>query len=81
MGLSNRASFLAGAGLTLLLVACAATVEVQVQCLPLVEYSAVDQVELGRAYEALPRGSILRRVIQDYLAMRDADRACRSVHP
>lgn len=67
---------LAGAGLALGLVACAAASAVQVVCLPMPQYSAKDQAEILAGYLALPAGSILHRVIGDYLAMRDADRAC-----
>lgn len=79
MGVSSRASF--GLGLVsgiLLLVGCAAAVDVQVACLPLVVYTQAEQSSIQLAYTALPPGSILRRVVQDYLAMRDADRACRT---
>lgn len=68
--------FLAGFGLGLLLCACAATVEVKLQCLPLVEYSPVQNTQILAAYHALPDGSVLRLVVKDYLALRDADRAC-----
>ena len=67
---------LAGAGLALGLVACAAANAVQVVCLPMPQYSAKDQAEILTGYLALPQDSILHRVIGDYLAMRDADRAC-----
>lgn len=78
MGRSSRTSFLLGLGTALLLlVSCAAAVDVKVQCLPMVIYTQGEQTALSLAYDALPQGSILRRAVQDYLALRDADRACQ----
>lgn len=75
---SAKVSFLLGAGSGLLLLAsCAAGLDVQIQCLPLVTYTAAEQVALLSAYDKLPPGSMLKRAVQDYLAMRDADRACQ----
>lgn len=74
---SPRWQFLLGASFALALVGCVAAATVEVQCLPMVEYSKADQVALYSAYHGLPQGSILRRAITDYLALRDADRACQ----
>lgn len=67
---------LVGAGAALTLVACAATTTVQVICLPMVQYSPAEQQQLARELTSLPSTSILHRVVADYLAFRDADRAC-----
>ena len=47
-----------------------------VQCLPLKAYSPADQQALLAQLKTLPPDSPLALAIRDYLAMRDADRAC-----
>ncbi len=45
-------------------------------CLPLRNWSAADQDELRREYDALAPGAKLRLAFEDYIAMRDETRAC-----
>jgi uncharacterized lipoprotein YmbA len=63
------------------LASCATPAQVQVTCLPQANYSSEEQKSLRLAYDALPAGSLLRRALQDYLAMRDANRACKGGAP
>lgn len=76
MARSRPWTFLAGFGLALALVACTAAVDIQTVCLPLRTYSPAEQAQLKAEYDALAAKAFLRTVIQDYLAMRDADKAC-----
>lgn len=55
--------------------------EIQVHCLPMIEYSPGQQSSLQAEYHQLPASSILRTVVQDYLKLRDANRACLGVPP
>lgn len=45
-------------------------------CLPLKTWTAADQDELLKEYNALPPGAIMRDAFKDYMAQRDADRVC-----
>jgi hypothetical protein len=49
-----------------------------VACLPLSTWTAAQQDEMRKEYDALPKDAILRSVFMDWVAMRDADRACVS---
>ena len=68
--------------LALALCGCATpTVDVQVQCLPLKEYTPAQQQQLTAALAMMsmkpgPSTAILSEIIIDYERMRDADRAC-----
>lgn len=77
MGRSSQ-QFVAGFVLALLLTACAAATVVETQCLPMVQYSPAENLQIHAAYDGLPAGSILRRVVQDYLTLRDVNRACQT---
>ena len=46
-------------------------------CLPVVEYSAADQVRAADEVDALPEGAVVVRMLSDYAVMRDQARACR----
>jgi hypothetical protein len=48
------------------------------QCLPLTAWTAEQQDEMRKEYDALPKDAILRAVFMDWVGMRDADRACLS---
>ncbi len=67
-------------GLCIVLAGCAAAPvsAVHVQCLPLTSWTAVQQDEMRREYDALARDAIMRAVFMDWVAMRDADQACMS---
>lgn len=78
MARSRAPGFLLGFGLALALAACAAATVVETQCLPMATYTSAEQAALSTAYHGLPADSILRRVVMDYLALRDANRACQS---
>lgn len=47
-------------------------------CPPLVEYSAEEREAVAQAVEALPEGSPLVGLVDDYLALREMVRACGS---
>ena len=49
---------------------------VKLVCLDLKEYSKADQQKAAQELAALPDGSILAQMIQDYGDMRDRDRVC-----
>lgn len=53
-----------------------ATVGEHQNCLPLVDYTKDELKEALEEYEALTPDTMTKRLIQDYLAMRDADRVC-----
>lgn len=53
----------------------------QVHCLPLPTYSPAEQVRLAAELSTLPPGAALRRAVDDYERMRDADRACMGAKP
>jgi hypothetical protein len=63
-----------------LVCACAspAPPETPAQCLPLTAWTSVQQDEMRKEYDALPKDAILRAVFMDWIGMRDADRACLS---
>lgn len=63
-----------------LLFGCAAPSS-QVHCLPLTTYSPTEQVRLAAELSTLPRDAALRRAVDDYERMRDADRACMGAKP
>ena len=48
------------------------------QCFPLTSWTSAQQDEMRKEYDALPKDAILRAVFMDWVAMRDADRACMS---
>lgn len=71
---------LAGAeALTLAATACAThpAAAITTTCLPLKTYSPAEQKALAEQLATIPKGSPLDLAMQDYGAMRDADRACR----
>jgi hypothetical protein len=49
---------------------------VQQVCLPLASWTAAQQDEMRKEYDALSKTAILRAVFMDWVAMRDEDRAC-----
>jgi hypothetical protein len=68
----------------LLLAGCSSVepkaVDVRVQCIPLTQWTASQQDEMRKEYDALPKDAILRGVFMDWVAMRDATRACKGDH-
>jgi uncharacterized lipoprotein YmbA len=62
--------------LALILAGCATPGAVVVTCLPLRAYTPAEQDALADALAAVPSNSPLVGAMADYLAMRDADRAC-----
>ncbi len=48
------------------------------QCIPVTAWTSVQQDEMRKEYDALPKDAILRTVFMDWVGMRDADRACLS---
>ena len=48
------------------------------QCLPLTSWTAVQQDQMRKEYDGLPKDAILRAVFMDWVGMRDADRVCQS---
>lgn len=54
------------------------TNSVIVHCLPLKTWPDADQDQLREEIDALPRDAKLREAFNDYIGMRDADRACQS---
>ena len=48
----------------------------RIACLPLRTWSAAEQDQLRKEYDALPAPAKMRVAFQDYVAMRDEDRAC-----
>ncbi|MGB8364835.1 MAG: hypothetical protein ACLQUZ_12815 [Rhizomicrobium sp.] len=48
----------------------------RIACLPLRTWSAAEQDQLRKEYDALPAPAKMRAAFQDYVAMRDEDRAC-----
>ena len=48
------------------------------QCLPLTAWTSAQQDAMREEYDALAKDAILRAVFMDWVAMRDADRACVS---
>jgi hypothetical protein len=53
------------------------TVDIRTQCIPLTSWTVAQQDEMRREYDALAKDAILRAVFKDWVAMRDADRACQ----
>lgn len=51
------------------------------QCLPLRTWSYADQQQLLKDYQALPAGAQMKVAFQDYMALRNADRACIEAKP
>ncbi len=63
------------------LAACATGPAVKTACLPLKPYTAAEQAQWASELMALPPGAMLMRISLDYVAMRDADRACLKAAP
>lgn len=63
-----------------LLFGCAAPSS-QVHCLPLPTYSPSEQVQLAVELTPIPERTMVRRALEDYERMRDADRACMGAKP
>lgn len=72
-------SFIAGLlGWSLIaLAACVAKQESIHSCIPVKEWSAIEQHEIYIAEKRLQPDSLLIPVLEDYLRMRDEARACR----
>ena len=68
----------AAAIVCLLALSACATNSVQNICLPLKTWSDADQDQLRKEYDALAPAAKMRLAFQDYVAMRDADRACQN---
>lgn len=67
--------------LTMPLSACVGTEKVNVthfECLPMIEYSQVEQAQAAKELSALPATSELAKFVTDYEKMRAADRACKA---
>lgn len=47
-------------------------------CIPVKPWSGADQDLMQREFDALAPNAIMRDVFRDYVAMRDASRACAS---
>jgi hypothetical protein len=69
-----RTAILAAAGLVL--AGCAHMDAVKSHCLPQRAWSAADEKAVGQALTLLPGDSPLTDVVIDWMAMRDANRAC-----
>jgi hypothetical protein len=69
----------AAAGLAL--AACAHIPTAKQVCLPMRAYTAAQQMALADALASLPATSPISGVVGDYIAMRDADRACLAARP
>lgn len=54
------------------------TNSVLVQCIPLKTWSDAEQDHLRLEYDALPPAAKMRLAFMDYIAMRDADKACKT---
>lgn len=65
----------------LALAGCGTTTAVKLTCLPLKTYTPQQQALFEAELAALPPGDPLVGLTGDYLAMRDADRACLGVKP
>jgi hypothetical protein len=50
----------------------------QVVCLPLKQYDPAEQKAMAAQLQTLPSTSPVAMAMVDYLAMRDADRACQA---
>lgn len=62
--------------LLLTLTACANSPIVLVKCTPVAEYSHEFQIQVADAKAALPKDSVLHRVLDDFRQMRQRSRAC-----
>ena len=50
--------------------------EVRAPCLPIVDYTMVDQARAASEVEALPDDAVIVRMLGDYAVRRDQARAC-----
>jgi hypothetical protein len=71
----------AGIYTLLVLSACTGTPEHSVTldgpaCPAVIAWSAAEQVELRKEYDALAPNAALRKAFRDYIALRDAARTC-----
>lgn len=65
--------------LTLAIPGCVTLSEIKTACLPMVEYPPATQTAIAAQLGQLELGSPLDLFVQDAVAMRDADRACRAL--
>ncbi len=79
----RRALLLAALWLTSTAGSCATTSAGPAVCLPLKPYTAAQQAQIAADLAALPpAATALPGLVEDYEAMRDADRACMNPsHP
>jgi hypothetical protein len=61
----------------LFLPGCAATVSDGGQCPSLVAYDKAFNNQLADELDGMPEGSVIPRVVEDYIALRDMVRKCR----
>ena len=66
--------------LSLLLAACVDDPVTPRACPAVTSWSAANETQLRKEYDALPQDALMRKAFGDYLAMRDAARACAAAN-